>query len=122
MREMRCLRTFGGKAVKFELARLRPGQCKIVFVCSAGYTGNRDVKNGQPGRLRGHRYRQIIDGDGKSPALRISRGSRHSVLLRGTAAVLTAGWGYEHNLQQPKAMLTIRSSSRGQSTRPTPRD
>jgi ATP-dependent protease ClpP protease subunit len=35
----------------------------------------------------------IVDSDRKSPALLISRVSRRSALLRGTAAMLTAGWG-----------------------------
>jgi ATP-dependent protease ClpP protease subunit len=35
----------------------------------------------------------IVDSDRKSPVLLISRVSRRSALLRGTAAMLTAGWG-----------------------------
>jgi hypothetical protein len=62
---------------------------------SAYYTGKCNVKNGQTGRLRWTPLPTELSTATENHPL-ISTVSRRSVLLRGTTAMLTAGWGYEH--------------------------
>jgi hypothetical protein len=56
--ELRRLQTFRGQRRPIRIARLDPSPTKIVFMRSACYTDNRNIKNANPGGFDGHRYRQ----------------------------------------------------------------
>jgi hypothetical protein len=65
---------------------------------------------------------RTVDDVRKSPALLIPRVSRRSALLRGTAAMVTAGWGIRAQTATAQSNAEHYVVSRAQSTTPTPRD